>query len=62
MRYNNKITKMQPILGTGSPNKMHLTSDDVVAAVLNFDSVAATTEFMWLNTVAPNFQPKFKIK
>ena len=60
MRDNNKKRKEQLILGTGFQNKLHLTYADVVPAVLNFYSDAATTEFVLLNTVRLNLQPHIK--
>ena len=46
MRYNNKSTEVQLILGTRLTNQIHLASADVGAAVIDFGAVAATMEIV----------------
>ena len=45
-RTNTERTEVQIFSGTGFLNQTHLTSADVVAAVLNHGSVAATVEIV----------------
>ena len=40
MRYRKKLTGAKLVSGTGFLNQTHLTSDDVVAAILVFCDVA----------------------
>ena len=55
MRTNNKKTEVQIFSITGSINWKHLISANVVAIILVFGDVYATTEIVWLHTVPLNF-------
>ena len=46
MRYNNKRTKAQLVLGAEFSNITHLPSVDAVVSVLSFGGVAATTDIV----------------
>ena len=62
MKDNNKIMEAQIVSGKVSPNQIHLTSDGVVADVLNFGYAASTAEIMWLHAVPLHFKSKIIVE
>ena len=52
---NNKITEAYLFLVTGFLNLTHLSSTDLVSAIINFGDIATTAEIVWLDAVSLKF-------